>query len=191
MSEKDKGVIPGRGFVFFADPNTVVPDIAALDVANPDTSIDGWTWLGLTSKDNMVALTKEGGEATSRDSWEYAGVRTEISASNVSATVNSLSITEQTLELAFPGGTFDEAAQRYDVPSGAGAVDKALLVLFIDAKNGVGGFVFHNAALAIGEMPSMSADGWFEIQLNANAQAGADGSAFAWYIPRPLATAGP
>lgn len=191
MSEKDKGVIPGRGFVFYADPNTVVPDIGALDVANPDTSVTGWTWLGLTSKDNMVALAKEGGEATSRDTWEYAGVRTEISASNVSATVNALSVTEQTLGLAFPGGTFDADAGRYDVPAGAGAVDKALLVLFIDAKNGVGGFVFHNAALKIGEMPSLSADGWFEIQLSANAQAGSGDSAFSWYIPRPLATAGP
>ena len=191
MSDKDKGVIPGRGFVFYADPNTVVPAIESLDVANPDTSMDGWTWLGLTSKDNMVALTKEGGEATSRDAWEYAGVRTEISASNVSATVNSLSITEQTLELAFPGGTFDSVSGRYDVASGSGAVDKALLVLFLDAKNGVGGFMFPNAALNIGEMPSLSADGWFEIQLNANAQAGADGSAFSWFVPRPLATAGP
>lgn len=162
-------IVPGRGWVFTADVDTDAFDIAGLDIRDEST-FEGWEWLGYTSKENMVSLTKEGGEVSTRDTWEEDSVRSEKSPTTWGITVNALSVTKETLALAFPGGEWDEASQRYRVFGGSDTVNKSVLIVMRDSENGLAGFHFPNGSMGIGEAPSLTADGFFEIQLGTTAQ---------------------
>ena len=162
-------IVPGRGWVFTAAPDTEAFDIAGLDIRDEQT-FAGWDWLGYTSKENTVALTKEGGEATTRDTWEEDGVRSEKSPTIWGVTVNALSVTRETLQLAFPDGEWDDATQRMRVFDGSQTVNRAVLIVMRDSENGLAAFQFPNGATGIGEAPAITPDGFFEIQLSVTAQ---------------------
>lgn len=186
MAMEDNAIIPGQGAVFVAEVDTPVPDLSSIDINSDLTvAVSGWDWFGHTSKDNMVALSKEGGEVTSRDSWERAGLRTEISSTSYSATVNALNVEQRTLELAWPGGTWDEETKSYGFNGNTGAVSKAVLIIMRDSKNGLAGIYFPNGALSAGEMPSLAADAFLEIQLNISGQTSpTSGEVIRIYAPR-------
>lgn len=184
-------IVPGRGWVFTAEPDTEPFDIALLNITD-EATFTGFDWLGYTSKENMVSLTKEGGEVTTRDTWEEDSVRSEKSSTSWGATVNALSVTKETLSLAFPGGEWDEPTKRYRVFGGSDTVNKAVLIVMKDAENGLAGFYFPNGAMGIGEAPALTSDGFFEIQLGVNAQA-SPSKRFIFDIltPRQATPAGP
>lgn len=63
MAMEDRAIIPGKGFVLVGPVDTKVPDLGAVNLNDADT-FTGWQWLGHTSRENTVALSKEGGEAS-------------------------------------------------------------------------------------------------------------------------------
>lgn len=185
---RDEAIIPGRGFVFTANAGTAAPDLKNFDPDNPETCFDGWNWLGLTSKDNLVALSAEGGDNEVRDTWEYSSVRVEKASTTYGMSVNALNVNEATLSLAFPGGKWDAGTKSYSVSSNSATADKAVFVVIIDNKNGTAALYYPNGAMSLGEAPSLSADGFLEINLNVTAQTSpATGETFRWYTPRKKA----
>lgn len=162
-------IIPGTGAVFIAEPDTEVPDVALIDFKKEST-FTGWKWLGHTSRENAVALSKEGGEPSTLGSWEDPALRSENSATTWSMTVNALEVTKETLQLALPNGVWDDTKKSLRVSGNTGAIDKAVLVVMKDNKNGQGAILFPNGAVSLGEAPSISVESFFEIQLNVVGQ---------------------
>lgn len=191
MANRDEAIIPGRGFVFTANAGTEAPDLNQFDPENPEACFASWTWLGLTSKDNLVALSAEGGDSEVRDTWEYAAVRVEKARTTYGMSVNALNVNEATLGLAFPGGKWDSQKKSYAISSNSGTTDKAVFVVIIDNKNGLAALYFPNGAMSLGEAPSLSADGFLEINLKVTAQTDSKtGETFRWFTPRPKAGIG-
>lgn len=177
-------IIPGTGFVLLAPVDTDVPDIAKIDYTKPDT-LGAWKWLGHTSRENNVALSADGGDSNVLGSWENPSLRSELAATTWSATVNALEITKETLALALPNGKWDDTKKSHSFGGNAGSTDKALLVVMKDSKNGRAAIHMPNASISIGEAPSISTDGFFEIQLKATAQGSPkSGTTLEFFTPR-------
>lgn len=176
MMAKDEAVIPGQGWVLIGDTDTAVPDITKFKLAD-EASFTGWTWLGNTSKENPPKLGKDGGDVKTHDTWDTPAMRSTVETTVYTMEIAALSVTKKTLDLAFPGGAWDDQKKIFSVPSKPGVVNKSVLVIMKDDVNGLSGFVFPNGALAIGDMPEIKTDGFFEINLKVTGNASpTDGS---------------
>ena len=74
-------VIPGKGTVLVAAPDTAPPNYLTIDPTG--TVGGGWEALGHTSRDNNVSLSKSGGDASTVGSWWDEAVRSTYSATEV------------------------------------------------------------------------------------------------------------
>jgi hypothetical protein len=161
-------IIPGKGTVLVADPDTEAPlDYLTLDPMNLTTSAPGWDAMGHTSRENNVALSKDGGEATQMGSWWDEALVTDYDSVNWSITVNSIQIDALTLGLAFGGGTLDATKGYYDVAGSIVPQDKALFVLIVSGAKRMGIYI-PNTSITIGDAPEIATDAFFEIQLSAS-----------------------
>lgn len=176
-------ILPGKGTVFVAPVGTTPPtDLSTID-PNDTTTYTGFDCLGHTSRSNAVALTKDGGDATSVGSWLSDSVRTSYAPINYGCTVNGLQMDELTLGLAFGGGVIENGG--YTVKGSVTAVDRAVLILFIDgAVNS--GILAYNASVTIGDAPSVSVDDFLEVQLSAAWNVDSNGNLFHFYTPTAL-----
>jgi len=154
-------IIPGKGTVFLAEPGTAFPDYLTLDPLKPPT---GWDTLGHTSRDNNVALSKDGGDATVNGSWWAEALRTTYASTNWSLTANSLQIDKTTLATAFGGGVLDDAEGSYSVRQIVPQA-KAVMVLMIDGTGRMA-FGVPNTTVSVGEAPSIDPTKFFEVQLS-------------------------
>lgn len=178
-------VIPGKGTVLVADPDTAAPtNYETLDpTAKPIVGADGWETLGHTSRENNVSLSKDGGDVTSLGSWWEEVLRSNRAATNWTATVNSIQVDATTLGLAFGGGTLDTVAGSYDVGDIV-PQNKALFILIVDGGGNRLGLYIPNTSVSIGDAPEFALDAFFEIQLSAAIQNSATtGKKFRWYHP--------
>lgn len=181
-------ILPGRGTVFTAPTDQEIFNYKTVDPADP-TTYTGWDCWGHTSRDNAVAINKDGGDPTQHDSWWTQGMRTSYAPTTWSATVNSLQVDALTLGLAFGGGTHDEAAGSYSFGD-TDPVDRKLVILAVDATARMG-IVFLNASITVGDAPQFDPENFFEIQLNATAQADDSGNRITWLHPALEAAAAP
>src|SRR5689334_8591887 len=108
LSDSDV-VLPGRGYLFLnataasAPPATTTSAIAALNLESATLST-GWNNDGHTSRDNNVSLGRDGGDITTRGSWQNASLRADAAAVTWSVTVNALQISNEVMSLYFGGG---------------------------------------------------------------------------------------
>lgn len=162
-------IIPGKGTVLVADPDKAPPiDYMTLNPADPTsfaTAAPGWEALGHTSRENMVAMSKEGGEATQSGSWWDEALVSNYAATNWSIVVNSLQVDALTLGLAFGGGTLDTAKGSYAVKD-IKPTAKALFILMVGGNSRMGIYI-PNTTVSIGDAPELAIDAFFEISLSA------------------------
>lgn len=162
-------IIPGKGTVLVADPDKAPPvDYLTLnpnDTAALTTAAPGWSVLGHTSRENMVAMSKEGGEATQSGSWWDEALVSNYAATNWSVGVNSLQVDGLTLGLAFGGGTLDAAKGSYAVRD-IRPTAKSLYILIVGGTSRMGIYI-PNTTVSIGDAPELAIDAFFEISLSA------------------------
>lgn len=161
-------VVPGRATVFHAPVNTAVPanPLAEFSVTS-DTVATGWTNLGHTSKENTVAFSREGGEATTISTYLADAVRTVYSAVSWTLSVPALQFDQDVLDLAF-SGDFDTDSG-YIVPGAAASTEAALFLLFEDGTGKLG-FYIPNTTVTLGDVPSFSPEAFSELPLSASIQ---------------------
>jgi len=157
-------IIPGRGSVLFAPVDTAPFDFDLFDVNTPAT-YTGWT-ISHTSKDNAVALTKDGGDLTQNDSWEQEGVDSSKASTTLGWTASKLQFDQAGFEMAFGLGTneWDATTQSYKVKE-LGTVKKAVIIIMIGGDGRRGGWYFPNNTVTIGDMPQVDPEAFFEVQL--------------------------
>lgn len=177
-------IIPGVGWVLVGDVDTATFDISKFDVTKQET-FTGWTWLGSTSKENAPELSKDGGEVKVRGVWDNPAERTEVSAIKWTLKLNSVEVTQATMSLAFPSGSWDAGTESYKAKAASGTVSKALFVIMKDAENGLAGIYLPNASITLGDAPKVDPENFFEIQLSASALSSKqDGTAIQFFTPR-------
>lgn len=178
-------IIPGRGTVFHGEPGLAPPDLDTLDPLDPAT-YTGWTWLGHTSRENAVSLSKSGGEKTTKGTWWNTALRATTSAIEWDLTVNALQVDAGTLALAFPGGAVDpDRDGMFVVGDNVGSVEKAVFVYMIDATAHAG-LWWPKVDLGLGEAPTIDPENFFEIQL-AGKSLSMDGERMGILPPRAFA----
>lgn len=155
-------IIPGHGNVLTAPVDTKPIDIASF-VIGDDKTYTGWDSLGHTSRENSVALEKDGGDAEQKGSWEDEGLDAVYESTAWSMTVNALQMDQATFELAFPGGVWDAETQSYDVGA-IGTVERAVLVIFAQG-NKRAGFYMPRGQITLGDAPELDVEEFFELQL--------------------------
>lgn len=154
-------IIPGRGAVFIAAPLTVAPDYKVMTPELPGT---GWESLGHTSKENAVTLEKEGGEATTYDSWWAAALAVVYESNSWTVSVNALQIDAGVLDLAFNGSVDTDGG--YIVPASVEAVDKALFILAVQGTKRMGLYL-PKVSITLGDAPTFDPTALFEVPLTA------------------------
>ncbi|WP_215523917.1 phage tail tube protein [Varibaculum prostatecancerukia] len=161
--DTDHLLVPGRGTVLFAEPGQAMFKLEGFDKAKPD-SFASWNLLGGTSKENMPAFDKDGGDATQLGIWEEDAVYTTYEATSMSVTLNAVRIDKETFELAFPGGVWDEATGSYKI-NGIGSVEKALAIVMFDGQK-CAAFYMPRVSLSVGDMPELDNENFLEAQIS-------------------------
>lgn len=168
-------VLPGVGYVLLSDVGAPPPDksdITPSTLAQGDDIVVGtepdtatWRQLGHTSRENAVALGKEGGETTALGSWQAPTLKTSVSPITYSFTISALQFDNDVLSLYFGGG--DTSQQGYfGIPKTTSPTEKALYLALVDGT-AVWGEYFPKVSIIGGDGPELSPEGLTEWQLVA------------------------
>lgn len=160
--------VPGHGTVFVADTSATFPanPLSAFTLTGAPPA--GWTNIGHTSKDNTAAFNKDGGDATTLDTWLADAVRTIYAALAWSLTVNSLQLDQVNLGLAFNGASDTDGG--YIVPGSNNGLNKQVFLLSTDGSAALG-FWMPNTSVLLGDAPSIDPTKFFELPLSVSINA--------------------
>lgn len=134
-------VLPGRGYLFWNDtpgaapPATTTAAIAALNLTAA-TQLTGWRNLGHTSRENNVALGKDGSEGETKGSWQATALRKLADEVIWNLSVSSLQLSNDTLDLYFGEGDISDLNMYHVLPS-ATPMEGALWLCLVDGADRV------------------------------------------------------
>jgi hypothetical protein len=178
MASADNIIIPGKGAVFIGAVGATPPDYKTITPSAPGAA---WTWLGNTSVDNNVALSKDGGDSTQYDGWWDNGLDVTYAATNWSLTINALEISKANMDLAFSGKSeVATTSGGYLVPSDVASVKKAVFIVAVQGTKRLG-LHLPNVSITLGDAPAFDREALFEIPLSGNILADANGNLMEWF----------
>jgi hypothetical protein len=171
-TDATKKIIPGHGTVFIAPANTALPSTPLTAFTLTGAPPASWENLGHTSKDNLPAFTRDGGDKTVLDSWLEDSIGTVYASTAWSLGINPIQVDKNALDLGF-GGNFDVDGG-YIVPGSTSGTAKALVLLMTD---GTGTMLFYipNTNVSLADAPSLDSTKYMEISLSASILAAAPG----------------
>lgn len=155
--------IPARGHLFHHDVDSPAFDLTAFRFDDP-TTWGSWTWLGDLSVENLPEWETEGGEATFKHTWDRENQRTTRTPKSVSGTFNSVNIARETLELGFPGGTYNATTDSYGAPASELTAKRSLLLVTEDGTD-ISGIQFFDTEVS-GSFPLYDNEEFLEIPLS-------------------------
>lgn len=182
MAAPDSGnvIIPGRGAIFVAPVGTAFPNYKTL---TPSNVSGDWRCIGHTSVENGVALNKDGGDATTYDSWWDVAIESTYAATNWSVNANALEMTRDNFDLAFNGEADTESdTGGYKVPSDIQANQVAMFVLAVQGTKRMG-LGLYKVSLTLGDAPEFDREALFELPLSGTIL-GVDGFVMEWFHPK-------
>lgn len=173
-------IIPGKGAIFKGAVGADVPNYKTLSPLGTQTG--GWSCLGHTSKENMVSLSKDGGDVTSFDSWWEAAIDVQRAPLTWGVTVNTLEVTKDNFDLAFNGKLETESETGgYLVPADIQATEIALFILAMQGTKRMGLYI-PRVSISLGDAPSFDAEALFELPLSASILS-YEGNVIEWFHP--------
>ena len=180
-----KIIIPGRGNVLVGEPDADPIDPGQFLIGAPATYGTLLT-LGHTSRENTVALEKEGGDVTQVGTWEVEAADTSTEATAWTLGVNALQADQATFELVFPGGEWDPVTESYDVGD-IGAVEKSVQVIMVQGLKRLS-FFCPRVSLSVGDAPTIDVENFFEFNLLGQIlSSNVTGKRFRWFGTRTYA----
>lgn len=163
IAQADAGLlIAARGSVFWADPDTLPGKIEKIVLGQDATYGEGWSWAGDSSAENMLEFSEGDADATVKDTWDRAAVRTVYSAADITGTLNMVALTEDAAKLAYPGAVLDAATKSIAVGDG-GTIQKAALIVTRDGTQ-VSALYFPRLDIK-GGLPKMDRENFTEVPL--------------------------
>lgn len=156
--------IAGKGHVYIGNVDTVAPNLWGYTFGDGTTlELDGWTWLGDTSSENLIEVETDGGDTSTKRTWDRQGVRSTREDVTNKVTINAVNLGEDVMRVAFPGSTYDAAKGGWDVELDNSS-ERAVLIVIEDGLL-VSGMLFRRVSLA-GNLPSLSLDNFSEVKIS-------------------------
>lgn len=156
--------IAGRGHVYYGVNDTDAPNLDGFTFGDGTTlESAGWTWLGDTSSENLIEFDSDGGDTSTKRTWDRQGVRSTREDVTNKVTINAVNLGEDVMKVAFPGSTYDPVKRAWDIELDASS-ERAILVVVEDGQL-VSGYLFRRVSLA-GAMPSLSLDNFTEVKIS-------------------------
>lgn len=159
-------IVPGHGTIFLAAKNTAMP-AGGLSAFGLATTPSGWDNIGHTSKDNLPAFKKTGGDSTVLDSFLQDAIDTIYASSSWALGINPIQIDANSLGLAF-GGNFDTDGG-YIIPSSNNGIAKAMFLYMTDGTGALG-FYMPNSLVSLGDAPTIDVTKFLELPLSSSIQ---------------------
>lgn len=155
--------IAGKGHVYYGINDTEAPNLDGYVFGDGTTlEASGWTWLGDTSSENLIEFDSDGGDTSTKRTWDRQGVRSTREDVTNKVTINAVNLGEDVMRVAFPGSTYDPAQRAWDIELDASS-ERAILVVVEDGRI-VSGYLFRRVSLA-GNMPALSLDKFTEVKI--------------------------
>lgn len=166
--DKSKLMIPGHGTVLVSVGEKADPFDPKNFVIGDDTTYkkSDWMQFGLTSKENTIEFSKDGGDTTAVDTWEFDGVDITKDPITWSFNIGSLSMQKAAWELAYGGGKYVDALKAYAM-SDVVPVQKSVMIIFAHNGKRAGAYI-RSARLSVGDAPSVDTEKFFETQLSGS-----------------------
>lgn len=156
--------IAGKGHVYIGNVDTAAPNLWGYTFGDGTTlEGDGWTWLGDTSSENLIEVETDGGDTSTKRTWDRQGVRSTREDVTNKVTINAVNLGEDVMRVAFPGSTYDAAKGGWDVELDNSS-ERAVLIVIEDGLL-VSGMLFRRVSLA-GNLPSLSLDNFSEVKIS-------------------------
>lgn len=155
--------IAGKGHVYYGVNDTEAPSLDGYVFGDGTTlEASGWTWLGDTSSENLIEFDSDGGDTSTKRTWDRQGVRSTREDVTNKVTINAVNLGEDVMRVAFPGSTYDPVKRAWDIELDASS-ERAILVVVEDGRI-VSGYLFRRVSLA-GNMPALSLDKFTEVKI--------------------------
>lgn len=155
--------IAGKGHVYYGVNDTEAPNLDGYVFGDGTTlEASGWTWLGDTSSENLIEFDSDGGDTSTKRTWDRQGVRSTREDVTNKVTINAVNLGEDVMRVAFPGSTYDPVKRAWDIELDASS-ERAILVVVEDGRI-VSGYLFRRVSLA-GNMPALSLDKFTEVKI--------------------------
>jgi hypothetical protein len=156
--------IAGKGHVYIGNVDTVAPNLWGYTFGDGTTlESAGWTWLGDTSSENLIEVETDGGDTSTKRTWDRQGVRSTREDVTNKVTINAVNLGEDVMRVAFPGSTYDAEKGGWDVELDNSS-ERAVLIVIEDGLL-VSGMLFRRVSLA-GNLPSLSLDNFSEVKIS-------------------------
>lgn len=163
--DTSKLVVPGHGTLLVSVAETADPFDIKSFVLGDDTSYPSNEWMpfALTSKENTFAFTKDGGDETVLDVWEFDGVDSSTESTTIGFTINAASMQKAVWEMAYGGGEYNETLKAYAEKEVVPVV-KSAMVIFAHGGKRAGAYM-RKVKITAGDAPEIATDNFFETQL--------------------------
>lgn len=128
---RDKNVtfVPGKGEYWLAPSGTAYP-------ADPDDpAASGFVEIGHTSRESPMQVSRDGGEATPRGSWQDANMRSDVSQPTYAIAFNLLQYDTDSMKL-YHGANATVVSGRLRIPKTPTSTEKAMFIRIIDGAKG-------------------------------------------------------
>lgn len=167
MALEDGAVIlPGVGHVLLAEVGTTPPASPGdIDLTGSEPAT-GWENLGHTSRENAVALTRDGDEPEQRGSWQNPNLRETTPTVTWAFTIPALQVDNQVLSLFFGGGD-DSQADSFGVTTASGSSERAMYIVLVDGNTRAGIHV-PRVSISAEEAPTFDPENFLEFTLRAS-----------------------
>lgn len=170
MAMNDSAVVTGtRGAVFLAAADTKLPSLKlfGLDKDTVGDSGGQYTNMGHMSVDDLPSFDVDGGDSTTKNTWNKSGFRVTYDTVTAKVTLTSVQGDADTFKLMFDASTV--AAGGVDVALDKVEQKKAIFVYVEDTTTGKKfGMWMPNASVAYSALPELSQDGFSTFKIEGN-----------------------
>lgn len=178
-------ILPGRGYVFTNDtPGATSPAVtqSALDALDLDaaTLATGWNNMGHTSRENAVALAKDGDDPETKGTWQKPNLRQTPGSTTWSMGIPALQLDNSTLAMYFGDGDITDP-DVFHVLANATPEEKGLFLVLVDGSSRSGLYIA-KASISSDDAPEFDPENFVEFSLKATIldHTGASGL-MSWY----------
>ena len=178
-------ILPGRGYVFTHDtvgsapPATTPAALAALDLEAATVGV-GWNNMGHTSRENAVALAKDGDDPETKGTWQKPSLRQTAGTTTWSLGIPALQLDNSTLEMYFGDGDISDP-DVFHVLANAAPVERAMFLVLVDGSARAGLYL-PKTSISSDDAPEFDPENFIEFSLKAVVEdhTGASGL-MSWY----------
>lgn len=145
---KEDLTITDVGHILLAPVGTPFPDLSNFVFGDEDT-YGGFTWFGDTSAENLPEFEADGGDVTSKRTFDRKGMRQLREDKTYTGTFNSVVRNREFFEKTVGGGEWDDTLKGYITKGDSYALDWAMLIVEEDGKY-ISGLGLYNASVLSG-----------------------------------------